>query len=94
MRGLNLGHNRDCGGASLCREQAIHLGFFSLPFFKVQHFVSNDFPEYERFLQEHSSALFAGAPYPDYMYACGEGEAAEDTHWTPFQVVRLWKSGG
>ena len=34
-----------------------------------------------------TDAIHAGAPYPDFLYACGEEhDAGEASHWSPFQV--------
>ena len=33
-------------------------------------------------------AVQGGAPFPDYLYACGdEHDAGEEAHWTPFQMA-------
>jgi hypothetical protein len=35
-------------------------------------------------------AVQAGAPFPDYLYLCGdEHDAGEEAHWTPFQLAAV-----
>ena len=35
-------------------------------------------------------AIQGGAPFPDYLYACGdEHDAGEEAHWTPFQMAAV-----
>lgn len=38
------------------------------------------------------NAILAGAPFPDYLYECGNNHNyGEDAHWSPFQVgVFIW----
>lgn len=37
---------------------------------------------------DRSDAIQGGAPFPDYLYACGdEHDAGEEAHWTPFQMA-------
>jgi hypothetical protein len=32
--------------------------------------------------------FFSGAPFPDYLYTCGDDhDAGETAHWTPFQMA-------
>jgi hypothetical protein len=39
-------------------------------------------------LAENTGSLYAGSPYPDYLYACGSNhDNGEYTHWSPFQAV-------
>lgn len=39
-------------------------------------------------LAENPGSLYAGSPYPDYLYACGSNhDNGEYTHWSPFQAV-------
>jgi hypothetical protein len=38
-------------------------------------------------LTAHRGALYAGSPYPDYLYACGPNhDDGEYSHWSPFQA--------
>lgn len=38
--------------------------------------------------RDRPDALQGGAPFPDYLYACGdEHDAGEEAHWTPFQMA-------
>jgi hypothetical protein len=47
-------------------------------------------PELATTLRENLGALFAGSPYPDYLYACGPNhDDGEYTHWSPFQAVAV-----
>ena len=37
---------------------------------------------------DRSDAIQGGAPFPDYLYACGDDhDAGEEAHWTPFQMA-------
>jgi len=37
-----------------------------------------------------SDAVQAGAPFPDYLYLCGDDhDAGEEAHWTPFQLAAV-----
>ena len=37
---------------------------------------------------ERADAIQGGAPFPDYLYTCGdEHDAGEEAHWTPFQIA-------
>eukprot|EP00736_Rhodelphis_marinus_P013281 Rmarinus@m.20909 len=47
---------------------------------------NKEFPQYESYMTRHWDALQAGTPFPDYFYLCGDGDAAEDSHWTPFHA--------
>ena len=39
-------------------------------------------------LADNTGSLYAGSPYPDYLYACGSNhDNGEYTHWSPFQAV-------
>lgn len=39
-------------------------------------------------LAENEGSLYAGSPYPDYLYSCGSNhDNGEYTHWSPFQAV-------
>ena len=41
---------------------------------------------------ERPDAIQGGAPFPDYLYACGdEHDAGEEAHWTPFQIAAAGK---
>ena len=45
-------------------------------------------PAFMPLLEENLGAVFAGSPYPDYLYACGPNhDNGEYTHWSPFQAV-------
>lgn len=56
----------------------------------AQHmFQFDDMPEYGRILRENVDAMQGGAPFPDYLYSCGNHDAAEDAHWAPFQVAAV-----
>jgi hypothetical protein len=38
--------------------------------------------------RDRPDAVQGGAPFPDYLYACGEyHDAGEEAHWTPFQMA-------
>jgi hypothetical protein len=39
-------------------------------------------------LSENTGSLYAGSPYPDYLYECGPNhDDGEYTHWSPFQAI-------
>jgi len=40
--------------------------------------------KYKKIITENMSYFQAGSPFPDWGYACGFGDAAENTHWPPF----------
>ena len=45
-------------------------------------------PSFMPVLSENLGSVFAGSPYPDYLYACGPNhDNGEYTHWSPFQAV-------
>lgn len=45
-------------------------------------------PSFMPVLEENLGAVFAGSPYPDYLYACGPNhDDGEYTHWSPFQAI-------
>ena len=40
--------------------------------------------------QDRFDAVQGGAPFPDYLYTCGDDhDAGEGAHWTPFQVFLI-----
>lgn len=45
-------------------------------------------PGFMDILSENTGSLYAGSPYPDYLYECGPNhDDGEYTHWSPFQAV-------
>jgi glycosylphosphatidylinositol phospholipase D len=50
----------------------------------VQHFASDEFPEYEQYIRNYPDALIAGTVFPDWGYAFGFPDESEDAHWPPF----------
>ncbi len=37
---------------------------------------------------DRPDAIQGGAPFPDYLYACGDQhDAGEEAHWSPFQMA-------
>lgn len=45
-------------------------------------------PELTTIIRENLGAMYAGSPYPDYLYACGPNhDNGEYTHWSPFQAI-------
>jgi len=45
-------------------------------------------PSFSAGLYENLGSVFAGSPYPDYLYECGgNGDDGEWTHWSGFQAV-------
>lgn len=43
---------------------------------------------YTGLAKDRADAIQGGAPFPDYLYACGdEHDAGEEAHWTPFQMA-------
>jgi len=66
--------------------------------FTTHNVVARRATEFERFSDEETKEAFSGlnkyridalqggAPFPDYLYACGDDhDAGEEAHWTPFQ---------
>ena len=50
-------------------------------------FDSPEYPQYETYVAAHQDALQAGASFPDWGYACGFDDAAEEAHWNPFLMA-------
>lgn len=45
------------------------------------------YPEYQQILAASRGAFIAGAPFPDYLYTCGNNhDDGEYAHWAPFQA--------
>ena len=45
-------------------------------------------PGFIELLRDNAGAVYAGSPYPDYLYECGPNhDDGEYTHWSPFQAV-------
>ena len=41
--------------------------------------------------KDRFDAIQGGAPFPDYLYTCGDDhDAGEEAHWTPFQVFYFY----
>jgi glycosylphosphatidylinositol phospholipase D len=44
-------------------------------------------PAFMQTLRANTGAVYAGSPYPDYLYECGPNhDDGEYTHWSPFQA--------
>jgi hypothetical protein len=78
--------------ASTALQQAYSAGF------TTHNVAARRATEFERFTDEQVEAAFrglnkyrvdalqGGAPFPDYLYACGDDHnAGEEAHWAPFQ---------
>eukprot|EP00736_Rhodelphis_marinus_P008141 Rmarinus@m.521 len=50
-------------------------------------FDSSAYPEYDDIVAKHWDALQAGSPFPDYYFLCDNDDAAEYTHWPPYQEI-------
>lgn len=54
---------------------------------KAQHLFSTEVENVSSILRRYPAALIAGAPFPDYLYACGTDHGAgEDAHWHTFHA--------
>ena len=53
----------------------------------LQHF-NESVPGFEALARGNWPSVSAGAPFPDYLYTCGDShDAGEEDHWPPFQVA-------
>ena len=48
------------------------------------YFHSEQYPEYDQWLVDHTDALGGGASFPDWGYPFGFGDESESAHWAPF----------
>lgn len=52
----------------------------------MYHF-KEQYPDYNEMISTYPNALLGGAPFPDYLYACGsDHDDGEYAHWAPFQA--------
>lgn len=85
-------------GILFCSLTSLSVGIVSGAGFTTHNLVARRATEFERFTDAESEqafkglnrdridALQGGAPFPDYLYACGDDHnAGEEAHWTPFQ---------
>jgi len=55
---------------------------------RAVEFYNAEFDSYNDLLAAYRDALQGGAPFPDYLYSCGDDhDAGEEAHWTPFQIA-------
>jgi len=56
--------------------------------YRAQQHFEESVPGFEALVATNWPSISAGAPFPDYLYVCGDShDAGEEDHWPPFQTA-------